>query len=145
MNMATANTTSIVDSDSNSNAIELLFEDNQLRFELELEFVSLLSNPYYLRSLAQNGYFDENNSNNILNYIKYLQYWHSPEYIIYLEHPHCLYFLEMLMNSSFRAALLDENYINLLHSQQYWHWRSFRYNRYIQAKQQQEQQQQVQG
>lgn len=74
-----------------------------------------------------------------LNYLSYLQYWHSPPYVQYITHPHCLYFLDMLRSESFRSALLRPAYITLLHEQQFWHWRSGKYNRYMEAEQKREQ------
>lgn len=121
------------DGNEGDSSLYELLKDNDLRFTMELEFVELLANPYYLQSLAQNGLLNDDSP--LIEYLQYLQYWTKPEYIKYLDHPHALYFLEILLESSFRKALLDPNYINLLHSQQYWHWRSYRYNRYIQYKQ----------
>ena len=67
-------TTSSTPSTSSINPLHNLFHNNQLRFEVELEFVSLLANPHYLQYLAQNRYLDDNNPDNILKYIDYLQY-----------------------------------------------------------------------
>ena len=102
-------------------------KDSTLRFSLELEFVELLSNPWYLQHLAQNRYFEDDA---FLKYIDYLQYWRKPEYVTYIRHPHSLYFLEMLQNKAFRDALLNPSYVALIHTNQYWHWYNFRYNRY---------------
>lgn len=70
-----------------------------------------------------------------LHYLHYLQYWHRPEYLSYLAHPHCLYFLELLLLEPFRTALLNPAYVTEIHQEQYWHWRSGRYNRYTAAEQ----------
>lgn len=119
-----------------------LLTDNKLRFELELEFIELLSNPHYLQYLAQS---DLLSNPDFINYLEYLQYWHQSQYIPYINHPHSLYFLELLLQPSFRQSLLDPAYINLLHTQQYWHWRSYRYNRYLEFIQKQPPQQQPQS
>ena len=55
-----------------------------LRFSLEIEFVELLSNPYFLHSLATSpqNYFEDSR---FLNFLKYLEYWRRPEYAACLE------------------------------------------------------------
>mmetsp|Transcript_16041 Transcript_16041/g.28802 ORF Transcript_16041/g.28802 Transcript_16041/m.28802 type:complete len:169 (-) Transcript_16041:184-690(-) len=105
-----------------------LLRDNKKRFVIELEFVELLANPFYLQYLAQNRYFDDPR---FINYLKYLQYWRKPEYIKFISYPHCLYFLDLLTRKEFREKLLDTGYVNLLHEQQYFHWRFHKHHRCI--------------
>lgn len=50
---------------------------NRKRFELELEFVQALANPFYLHSLAQQGILYQPA---FVNYLKYLLYWKEKEY-----------------------------------------------------------------
>ena len=50
---------------------------NRQRFELELEFVQALANPFYLHSLAQQGIMTQPA---FINYLSYLQYWKRKEY-----------------------------------------------------------------
>lgn len=50
---------------------------NRELFELELEFVQALGNPFYLYNLAVEGYMDDPA---FVNYLKYLQYWQDKEY-----------------------------------------------------------------
>jgi hypothetical protein len=50
---------------------------NRKRFELELEFVQALANPYYLHSLAQQGILYQPA---FINYLKYLLYWKEKDY-----------------------------------------------------------------
>lgn len=50
---------------------------NRARFELELEFVQSLANPFYLHSLAQQGIL---NQPTFVNFLKYLQYWKEKDY-----------------------------------------------------------------
>lgn len=50
---------------------------NRARFELELEFVQSLANPYYLHSLAQQGIL---NQPAFVNFLKYLLYWKEKDY-----------------------------------------------------------------
>eukprot|EP00455_Lapot_gusevi_P007962 TRINITY_DN13421_c0_g1_i1.p1 TRINITY_DN13421_c0_g1~~TRINITY_DN13421_c0_g1_i1.p1 ORF type:complete len:165 (-),score=10.26 TRINITY_DN13421_c0_g1_i1:60-509(-) len=106
------------------------------RFLIELEFVELLANPHYLHHLAQKRYFEDKN---FLNYIDYLQYWRSPEYVLHLSHVQCLHFLELLQRPEFREKLLDINYINMIHNNQFWHWRHYRANRYFEKQAREEQ------
>lgn len=87
-------------------------------------FLCLCSLPV----LAQSRYLTDPA---FLNYLSYLQYWHQPAYIQFLTHPHCLYFLDLLQTSAFRSALLNPNYVDLIHTQQFFHWTSWRYNRYM--------------
>ncbi len=117
-------------SSSSSSSLIELSRDFLLRFEVELEFVSLLANPFYLQFLSQSKYFDRPE---FLNYLTYLLYWKQPEYLSFLSHPHCLFFLDSLQDSNFRSSLSDPNFINFLHTQQFWHWRSFRFNRFMES------------
>ena len=50
---------------------------NRLRFELELEFVQSLANPFYLHSLAQQGILKQPA---FINFLQYLQYWREKDY-----------------------------------------------------------------
>lgn len=52
-------------------------KENRKRFELELEFVQALANPFYLHSLAQQGILYQPT---FINYLKYLLYWKEKEY-----------------------------------------------------------------
>lgn len=54
---------------------------NRRRFELELEFVQSLANPFYLQSLAQQGIL---NQPTFVNYLKYLLYWKEKDYARFL-------------------------------------------------------------
>lgn len=54
---------------------------NRARFELELEFVQSLANPYYLQSLAQQGIL---NQPAFVNFLKYLLYWKEKDYARFL-------------------------------------------------------------
>lgn len=50
---------------------------NRARFELELEFVQSLANPYYLHSLAQQGILKQPA---FINFLEHLQYWKEKDY-----------------------------------------------------------------
>uniref|UniRef100_A0A7S3Z8J0 Mediator of RNA polymerase II transcription subunit 31 n=1 Tax=Lotharella globosa TaxID=91324 RepID=A0A7S3Z8J0_9EUKA len=108
-----------------------LLKDARKRFVLELEFVEMLSNPFYLQYLAQNRFFEDRR---FLNYLKYLLYWTKPEYIKHISFPHCLYFLELLQREEFRKKLVDRAYINLVHEQQFYHWRFHKHHRCVERK-----------
>ncbi|KAL6008326.1 hypothetical protein ACLOJK_033835 [Asimina triloba] len=76
--------------------------------------------------LAQNRYFEDES---FIGYLKYLQYWHRPEYIRFIMYPHCLFFLELLQNSNFRNAMAHPGSKELAHRQQFFFWKSYRNNR----------------
>ncbi|CAG8667653.1 2308_t:CDS:2, partial [Paraglomus occultum] len=48
-------------------------EANRRRFQMELEFIQCLANPW--TDLAQQGNFDDPT---FLNYLRYLKYWQKP-------------------------------------------------------------------
>lgn len=50
---------------------------NKERFELELEFVQALANPFYLQSLAQQNILSQPT---FINYLEYLLYWKEKDY-----------------------------------------------------------------
>ena len=54
---------------------------NRARFELELEFVQSLANPFYLHSLAQQGILKQPA---FINFLNYLQYWREKDYARFL-------------------------------------------------------------
>ena len=60
---------------------ELWKDEEKRRFQIELEFVQSLSNPWYLHHLAQQNILDDPT---FQNYLEYLQYWRSPAYIKYI-------------------------------------------------------------
>jgi hypothetical protein len=55
---------------------------NRVRFELELEFVQSLANPFYLHSLAQQNIL---NQPAFINFLKYLLYWKQKDYARFLQ------------------------------------------------------------
>lgn len=105
--------------------------NNTLRFSMELEFIELLSNPYYIQYISQhrNKYLY---NQSFITYIQYLQYWHTKPYCHYISHIYSLYALHILQYEHVRDILVNntDNIIDLLQSQGYWHWFSFKYNRY---------------
>ncbi len=90
------------------------------RFMVELEFVSLLSNPKYLNHLASNKYFQDAA---FMRFLKYLRYWKNPEYLVYLAFPQCLQILDALIdNPGFRESLLHIPFVEMLNTQMLDHW-----------------------
>nr|CAG8442657.1 6638_t:CDS:2 [Entrophospora candida] len=98
-------------------------EQNKRRFQIELEFVQCLANPWYLHDLAQKDYFQDRA---FLNYLKYLRYWKQPEYAKYIIYPHALHFLDLLQNPQFRQDLKKQDIATEIHSKQYYHWMAWR-------------------
>ncbi|KAG2015855.1 SOH1 family protein, variant 2 [Coprinopsis cinerea AmutBmut pab1-1] len=96
---------------------------NRARFELELEFVQALANPYYLHSLAQQNILEKPA---FVNYLKYLLYWKDKDYARFIHYPHALHHLELLQNAQFRAALKKDEFLrDYLQQKQFDHWRTW--------------------
>ncbi|CAD6582263.1 MAG: suppressor of hpr1 [Alectoria sarmentosa] len=75
------------------------------RFELELEFVSMLSSPLYLNHLASLKLLQ---APDFVAYLKYLRYWTRPEYITFLSYPGpTIRALELLQEERFRREVLS--------------------------------------
>ncbi|GAA0140412.1 general transcription factor [Lithospermum erythrorhizon] len=101
-------------------------DDGRQRFLLELEFIQCLANPTYIHYLAQNRYFEDEA---FIGYLKYLQYWQRPEYLKFIMYPHCLFFLELLQNPTFRNAMAYPASKEVAHRQQFYFWKNYRNNR----------------
>ncbi|KAL8996592.1 MAG: hypothetical protein Q9169_003931 [Polycauliona sp. 2 TL-2023] len=79
------------------------------RFELELEFVQALANPYYLNHLASQKLLQDPA---FVAYLKYLQYFQQPEYTMYLSYPGpTLKALELLQQEKFRQEILSPDIV----------------------------------
>ena len=91
--------------------------------------------------LAQSRYFQDDA---FVGYLRYLQYWKRPEYakfIVYVNfsatdgvneprsYPNSLYFLDLLQNEHFRAALANPTNTDLIFREQFYHWQFYRANR----------------
>lgn len=97
---------------------------NRARFELELEFVQALANPFYLHSLAQQNILEQPA---FINYLKYLLYFKEKDYARFIHYPHALHHLELLQHPQFRARLKkDDAFREYLHHKQFEHWRTWR-------------------
>ena len=78
--------------------------DSHLRFTMELEFVESLANAEYLQFLAEQRLLD---SPAFVAYLAYLQYWRTPAYIRFIQYPHALLFLELLLSPAFRRYIFS--------------------------------------
>ncbi|ORX37062.1 SOH1-domain-containing protein [Kockovaella imperatae] len=84
---------------------------NIVRFQSELEFVQCLANPLYLKELYTQGLLD---NAEMLNYLKYLDYWREPEYVRFIVYPTCLVYLTLIQQETFRSRLGDPAFIEEL-------------------------------
>ncbi|RDA95488.1 hypothetical protein CP533_5372 [Ophiocordyceps camponoti-saundersi (nom. inval.)] len=82
------------------------------RFEMELEFVQSLANPFYLNHLASQKLFSQPA---FVAYLAYLQYWASPPYVKYLVYPGpTLRNLELLQQERFRQDIMSPELVQRL-------------------------------
>ncbi|KAI0475967.1 SOH1-domain-containing protein [Xylariaceae sp. FL0804] len=82
------------------------------RFEIELEFVQSLANPYYLNHLASQKLLNEPA---FVAYLAYLQYWSRPPYVKYLIYPGpTLKHLELLQEERFRQDIISPERVQAL-------------------------------
>ncbi|KAI0093458.1 SOH1-domain-containing protein [Irpex rosettiformis] len=95
---------------------------NRARFELELEFVQSLANPYYLHSLAQQGILSQPA---FVNFLKYLLYWKEKDYARFILYPHALHHLELLQYAQFRSEIGKDEWREYLNQKQFDHWRTW--------------------
>lgn len=56
---------------------------NRARFELELEFVQALANPFYLHSLAQQNILEQPA---FVNFLEYLLYFKEKDYARFIQY-----------------------------------------------------------
>ncbi|CCL99848.1 uncharacterized protein FIBRA_01872 [Fibroporia radiculosa] len=96
---------------------------NRARFELELEFVQSLANPFYLHSLAQQNIL---NQPAFVNFLKYLMYWKEKDYARFILYPHALHHLELLQHAQFRSEIGKDEWREYLNQKQFDHWRTWR-------------------
>ncbi|KAJ2541591.1 suppressor of hpr1 [Coemansia sp. RSA 1853] len=106
--------------DKDATASDAHAEFMKERFEVELEFLQCLANPWYINIIAQQGYFDQPE---FVNYLKYLKYWQQPEYARFVVYPHALAFLDLLQNKTFRDEIKKIDEATRIHELQYHHWR----------------------
>ncbi|ORX56177.1 mediator of RNA polymerase II transcription subunit 31 [Hesseltinella vesiculosa] len=97
----------------------MLADQEKNRFQIELEFIQCLSNPWYLNNLAQQQFLKDPE---FINYLDYLQYWKQPEYARFVMYPHALYFLDLLQSPQFRDFISTSENTQEVHRMQYYHW-----------------------
>lgn len=85
--------------------------EEDLRFQVELEFVQSLANPEYLQFLGQRGYLKDPA---FKNYVKYLNYWKQPEYARFVTFPICLNVLDWLADGKLSDWINDPNFVQFL-------------------------------
>lgn len=85
---------------------------NNIRFQVELEFVQCLSNPLYLQFLAQQQYFADPA---FLKFLDYLRYWTRPEYSKFIVYPYCLEILNLLAEPEFRQVVTSSDAVQFIH------------------------------
>jgi SOH1 len=119
---------------NNNNAIQIQNDDDDLpknRFELELEFVQALASPAYIHFLATTRSESETGNGELLlqdpalqAFLRYLyDTWSRPEYVRFLQYPHALYFLELLLENPTAAKEWTlPAYRNFAHQQQFYAW-----------------------
>ncbi|KAJ1335633.1 mediator of RNA polymerase II transcription subunit 31 [Microdochium nivale] len=82
------------------------------RFEIELEFVQSLANPFYLNDLASQKLLGDPA---FVAYLAYLQYWTRPPYLKYLTYPGpTLKHLELLQQEKFRQDIISPELAQVL-------------------------------
>ncbi|TFB00981.1 Mediator of RNA polymerase II transcription subunit 31 [Trichoderma ghanense] len=82
------------------------------RFEIELEFVQSLANPYYLNHLASQKLLSQPA---FVAYLDYLQYWSKPPYLKYLTYPGpTLRHLQLLQRERFRQDIMSPDLVQRL-------------------------------
>ncbi|KAL8739107.1 MAG: hypothetical protein Q9181_000218 [Wetmoreana brouardii] len=85
------------------------------RFELELEFVQALANPYYMNHLASQKLLQDQS---FVEYLRYLLYFTQPQYTRYLIYPGpTLKALELLQQENFRRDILSPDTVARLAEQ----------------------------
>ncbi|KAF8950367.1 hypothetical protein BGZ52_002778 [Haplosporangium bisporale] len=122
---------------NNTSAPSLQTEDEyeQLkRFQIELEFVQCLANPWYLHNLAQQGYFGQDA---FVRYLDYLQYFRKPEYAKFIMYVFTRNGTQQKQGNgttkgtgkkhkSFREQLAKQDTATYVHERQYYHWQYLR-------------------
>ena len=107
-------------SDKSPAAVKSTDPSENLRFEVELEFVQCLSNVEYIHHLANIGTLED------LKFIKYLEYmhetWTQPEYARFLTFPHCLAYLALLQEPTFRQEMKSPQFFASAKNQQELHF-----------------------
>lgn len=90
------------------------------KFEAELEFIQLLTNPYYLQYLHKEKFL---HNPEFKKFLIYLEYWKEEPYCNFLIYPQCLSILDALNhNEEFLNKLDDEKIIEFIDEQLTGYW-----------------------
>lgn len=89
-------------------------------FEKDLEFIQLLCNPEYLKWLHNEKYFE---MQSFRDYLKYLEYFKSPEYSKFLIYPQCIAILEILNHENADDFLSNDQFYDSLEVGEQFMWR----------------------
>ncbi|KAI6121331.1 SOH1-domain-containing protein [Pisolithus sp. B1] len=108
---------SLVD-DTNTSPSQDAREEDRERFELELEFVQSLANPYYLQSLAQQNILDQPAVHQL-----------QKDYARFIHYPHALHHLELLRHARFRTEIKKDEWREYINQKQFDHWRTWYHDR----------------
>ena len=103
-----------------------------VRFEVELEFVQCLANPFYIHHLAAQGPMDDAR---FVAYLGYLHaYWSTPAYARFITFPHALEYLRLLQDPAFRETCKSAEFCRDMQNQQWAHWQFGRVRPFVDAK-----------
>ena len=81
-----------------------------MRLQYDFDFIQGLVSADYVKYLNRKGYLRDEA---FLNYLRYLRYWHRPEFFKLLVQPTCVDVVEMLLEKSVRDELdLNEDFAN---------------------------------
>ena len=84
--------------------------NHQQRLMMDLQFLDCLADPFYLPTLVIPPQPQQQpllKQPEFLNYLQYLTYFKSPQYVYLVKFPHSLYVLDQLLTVEFREQLLD--------------------------------------
>lgn len=81
-----------------------IISDSVMTLTQDIEFLQLLSNPYYINVLKERKYFDDPQ---FIKYLNYLQYLKKNEFVKYIKYTNSFIILDLLINEDNRKALLN--------------------------------------
>ncbi len=78
--------------------LNLTNNELKVRIEEDIEFLNMLSNPFYIEFLIENEYLEDEN---FLAYLKYLDYLKDDRMIKFIKYPVAFKLLENIQNVKF--------------------------------------------
>ncbi|EJW03888.1 hypothetical protein EDEG_01816 [Edhazardia aedis USNM 41457] len=94
--------------------LRCIMDDNQIRFQKELEFLQLLCNPQYLQHLYNNNFFK---NEDFIKFLEYLKYWKMEPYRNFIIYPYSLEILDLCLDTKFIEELANEQTYMILNEQ----------------------------